>query len=121
MFRLLDVPTNHVLGNSTSRPDVVAILPQATSPEVPLFEFRVAFQNRSARVAFELLSNLGRTPFRVGLHEQGERGRWQSPSTQSRDRTARQSPGTTPQVRLELTPTSRVDTSDTTRNDTYTN
>lgn len=38
MFRLLNVPPNHVLGNGTSCPDVVAILPQPTSPEIPLFD-----------------------------------------------------------------------------------
>jgi hypothetical protein len=67
---LLDVSTNHVLGNSTRRPDIVAIIPQATSAKIPLFDFRVTFQNRSARVTFELLGNLGRTLFRVSLHEQ---------------------------------------------------
>ena len=69
LLLLLDV-SNHVLGNSTCRPDIVAIFPQATSTKIPLFDFRVTFQNRSSRVACELLGNLGRTPFRVSLHEQ---------------------------------------------------
>ena len=70
MFRILDIPANYILGNCTRRPDVVAILPQATSPEIPLFEFRVALENRSSRETFELLRYLGRTPFRVSFHEQ---------------------------------------------------
>jgi len=30
----------------------------------------MGLENRSSRVTFELLRYLGRTPFRVGLHEQ---------------------------------------------------
>jgi len=70
MFRLLDVPTNYILGNCTRCSDVVSVLPQATSPEVPLFEFRVTLENRLSRVTLELLRYLGRTPFGVSLYEQ---------------------------------------------------